>query len=334
MAETRKIKLLTLLKILYEQTDDSHPLSAPQLIELLAQNGIACERKAIYRDIESLGDFGFDIEKSTSPAGFYWGERLFETPELLMLADSVKSSGFITEKKSAELIERFKRLASRYEAKKLDMLEGIVGRPKNRNEDILYSIDALHRALLEKRKVRFAYYHHIIRNGRVTARKTRDFTVSPYALIWNDGKYYLVANYGKYDNLSHYRIDRMKGVDVLTEPCRPLSECSDYGDSFDEADYISRIFDMYAGSYEDYVYLRCSMDSLDHLVDRFGQDMMCETNGENYFTVRVLAVVNDGLVSWILAQRGKVSVVYPPELAQMVRQTLTGMLRQYGTEME
>ena len=82
MAGSQKQKFLTLIQILYEETDEYHPLSAPQLLELLAERGIECERKAIYRDIESLVDFGFDIMQSTCPPGYFWGGRLFEMPEL------------------------------------------------------------------------------------------------------------------------------------------------------------------------------------------------------------------------------------------------------------
>ena len=92
MAGSQKQKFLALLQILYEQTDESHPLSAPQLIEILAAKGIQCERKAIYRDVESLVDFGFDILQSTYPQGYFWGRRLFEMPELRLLVDSIKSS--------------------------------------------------------------------------------------------------------------------------------------------------------------------------------------------------------------------------------------------------
>ncbi|MBQ1397741.1 MAG: WYL domain-containing protein, partial [Clostridia bacterium] len=87
MTGSQKQKFLALLKILYEQTDENHPLSAPQLIELLAEQGISCERKAIYRDVESLCSFGFDIMQSTCPPGYFWGSRLFEMPELRMLVD-------------------------------------------------------------------------------------------------------------------------------------------------------------------------------------------------------------------------------------------------------
>ena len=330
MAGSQKQKFLTLIQILYEETDEYHPLSAPQLLELLAERGIECERKAIYRDIESLVDFGFDIMQSTCPPGYFWGGRLFEMPELRMLVDSIKSSEFITEKKTGEMIDKLKHLTSRYQAEELDRMHGIAGRPKNRNEGIFYTIDSLHYAICRKRKVHFSYYRHIIRNGMIVSQKSHEFTVSPYALIWNDGKYYLVANYGKYDNFSHYRLDRMRQVEVLLEPSRPLSQFSRYDSILDEGEYIKGIFEMYAGSTEDYVYLRCGTGCLEHLVDRFGQDITCEAYDDNFFTVRVRASINDGLVSWILAQRGGVSVMYPPELAEQVRYTLSAMLGQYN----
>lgn len=331
MAGSQKQKFLTLLQILYEFTDENHPLSAPQLVELLRERGIECERKAIYRDIESLVGFGFDIMQSTAPQGYYWGERLFELPELRMLTDSVKSSEFITEKKTAELIGKLKQLTSRHLAEELDASGGIIGVPKNRNEGIYYSIDTLHAAIRKGQKVHFSYYRHVIRSGRVFFQKSHEFTVSPYALIWNDGKYYLVANYEKYDDFSHYRVDRMKQVNILSEPVRPLSEVSRFDDGFNEGDYLSSIFEMYAGSYVDYIDLKCAMSCMEHVVERFGHDLYYHALSDDTFTIRVKAVINDGLVSWILAQRGGVSVLYPPELAERVQYTLMGMLDDYNT---
>ena len=221
---------------------------------------------------------------------------------------------------------KLKTLTSVYQAEELERIRDIAGRPKNRNEGIFYTIDSLHFAIQHKRKVHFSYYRHVIRDGRITPQKSHEFTVSPYALIWNDGKYYLVANYGKYDNFSHYRLDRMRQVEVLLEPSRPLNEFSRYDEELDETDYISGVFGMYAGKEEDYVYLRCSGDCLEHLIDRFGHKLLCEVNGDESFTVRVKALINDGLVSWILAQRGGVQAMYPPELSDRVRQTLAAML--------
>ena len=329
MAEIRKLKYLTLLQILYEQTDENHPLTAPQLIELLAEKGISCERKAIYRDVESLTDFGFDILSSTSPPGYFWGRRLFELPELRMMVDSIKSSEFITEKKTREMINRLKKLTSRYMAEDLDRMSGIAGRPKNRNEGIFYTIDSLNEAIRNKRKAHFSYYRHVIRNGKITSQKAREFIVSPYALIWNDGKYYLVANYDKYNNFSHYRIDRIRGVDVLFEPVRPLREFSPYDEQFDEVDYIKGVFQMYSGSRNNSVYLRCAWSCIEHVVDRFGQDVECERYNDEFFTVRIQAKINEGLVSWILAQYGRVQAVYPSELVEKVKETIDKIKAQY-----
>ena len=246
-----------------------------------------------------------------------------------MLVDSIKSSEFITEKKTGEMIEKLQHLTSVYQAKELERVKGITDRPKNRNEGIFYNIDSLHYAIQSKRKVHFSYYRHVIRNGKIVPQKNHEFTVSPYALIWDDGKYYLVANYEKYDNFSHYRLDRIRQVEILSDASRPLNEFSKYSGIFDEDDYLSGVFGMYAGNSEDYVYLRCSTGCLEHLIDRFGNEIVCEEYGDDFFTVRIKASINDGLVSWILAQRGGVSVIYPPELAERVKGTLEGMLGQY-----
>ncbi len=326
MPRSQKQKLLTLLEILYRETDEEHPLSVPRLVTLLAEHGVGCERKALYRDIGSLIDFGFDILQSTAPPGYYLGTRLFELPELRMLTDSVKSSEFITEKKTAELIGKLRRLTSRHLAEELEPSGGILGIPKNRNEGIYYSIDTLHTAIRRQQKVHFSYYRHVIRGGRAVSQKSHEFTVSPYALIWKDGKYYLVANYEKYDDFSHYRVDRMRQVNILSQPVRPLHEISRFRNGFDEGDYMSSLFSMYAGSYVDYIDLRCAVSCMEHVVERFGQDIRYHMLNDDCFTIRVKAVINDGLVSWILAQRGGVSVLSPPELCQHMRRTLTAML--------
>ncbi len=328
--DQNKKRLLNLLKILYQYTDEFHPLRAPQLVQMLNEAGVECERKAIYRDIECLNDFGVEIMQSTFPPGYYYGERIFEMPELRMLVDSVKSSEFITEKKTAELISKLKGLTSVHLADELEERSGIRNRPKNRNEVIYYNIDKLHSAIRWGKQVHFSYYRHVLYRGKPIVRKSHEFTVSPYAFIWNDGKYYLVANYAKYDDLSHYRVDRMKTVDILADDIRPLSEVSDFTDEFDEAEYISRVFEMYAGSDPVPIELKCTSRSLEHIVERFGQKVEYNILNEDYFTVSVQAVINDGFFSWLLAQRGEVTVMNPPELKSKISALLNQMLDNYN----
>ncbi len=338
-----KQRLLCLMKLLWERTDELHPLNALEIVELLRQGGVECNRKTIYRDIKNLNSFGIEVIHTTIPRGYYLSDRLFEMPELKLLIDSLRSSEFITEKKTSELIAKLKKLTSIYQAEELDDGSAF-NRPKSRNERIYYSVYYLHRAIRCGNKVHFSYYRHIIKDGELTAVKTHEFTVSPYALIWNDGKYYLVANYEKYDNLSHYRVDRMREVELLSQHTRPLSEVSDFSDGFDERAYVSRVFGMYAGTDVETVELKCAGESLEHIVERFGldepnesdgQDVICSTEGdcglgEFSFTVKINAVINDGLVSWILAQRGAVRVVSPPKLVERMKSALENMLSAYS----
>lgn len=113
-----KLKLLYLMKILLEQTDEDHVLSTMELINELKRYGISAERKSIYDDIEALNEFGMDIiNKRTQPSGFYVVGREFELPELKLLVDAVQASKFITENKTNELIKKLENLTSKFEAR-------------------------------------------------------------------------------------------------------------------------------------------------------------------------------------------------------------------------
>lgn len=96
----QKLKLLYLMEILLQQTDERHPMTVPEMISELARHDIAAERKSIYNDLESLRTFGLDIVQTKSrTTGYYIGARSFEVPELKLLVDSVQSSKFITHKR-------------------------------------------------------------------------------------------------------------------------------------------------------------------------------------------------------------------------------------------
>ncbi len=98
-----KARLLVLLKMFYELTDEEHTMTNTEILEYLKNNNVSANMRTIRDDILLLNSFGFDIETIKSrPNRYYWGERTFELPELKLLVDAVSSSRFITEKKSAE----------------------------------------------------------------------------------------------------------------------------------------------------------------------------------------------------------------------------------------
>ena len=155
----QKMKLLYILKILTEKTDEAHCMSAQDIIGELASYGISAERKSIYDDIECLICFGYDIVnvKSRSGGGYYLASREFELPELKLLVDAVQASRFITQKKSRELIAKIEKLAGPYEGKQLQRQVFVAGRVKTENESIYYNVDRIHKAIQDNSPVAFTY---------------------------------------------------------------------------------------------------------------------------------------------------------------------------------
>ena len=207
--EGQKSKLVTLLRILEQRTDENHRLNVPQLVQLLENQGILAERKSIYSDIDTLRSLGYDIQLQRGRGGGYWmASRAFELSELKLLVDAVQSSSVISARTSKRIIHKLEALCSDYEGIQLQRQVYVDGRPKTDSQTLLYSIDALHTAINRGCLVQFRY------KGSSAVR-----TVSPWQLAWENGCYYLIAYQDeKAPPVRHYRVDRMSGVLVLDEP--------------------------------------------------------------------------------------------------------------------
>jgi len=309
-----KLKLLLLLKLLNKYSDEDHPLSAAKLCRLLNDEGINTDRKTIYRDIEALTEFGIDIIYTRLPKqGFFIAKRSFELAEVRLLMDAALTAPFITNKKTEDLTKKLCELLSCYQAEQVLNQIYVKERVKFENEEIYYNIDTINRAISENRKIRFFYHHRIIIDRTVQYDRGREFIISPYSLIWENDKYYLVGNYEKYDSISNYRLDRMKSVCVTQLASRPFNEVCEYNDCFDSADYTKKTFNMYNGKCEQII-LRCSNNLLDTIVDKFGSETEFSCHDNNAFTVCANVFVSEGLIEWLMQYGDRIIVLSPQNL--------------------
>lgn len=328
---TSKIKLLALLQILKSKTDEEHPLGVPELIEELEKQEIFAERKSLYRDLEVLKEAGFDVMYTRTPkSGYYLGERELQLAEIRLLMDGVLSAGFITQKKSKELLGKLCCSLSEHQTKKLSSQVYLDRRNKQANEEIYYTIDTLHRAIDLKRKVTFLYGRRVMNEGGEVVLSTKRFQVSPYALLWEDDRYYLIGNNEKYDNLMHLRVDRMQKVEILKEPARNFEEVCEYRNFFDVADYAGKLANAFAGKPLTAT-LRCKEELLEPMLDRFGKAGSLYQADEGYFTLRVPLVMSEGLVHDILNFGEGIEVISPKELRQKVADTVEVLHRMYAS---
>ncbi len=325
----QKVKILYIIKILTELTDEDHPLSATEICEKLSQYDITAERKAIYDDINCLIDFGFDIISTRVPKnGYFLASREFELPEIFLLCDAVRTADFISEKKTRELVAKLDKILSRYQSKRSISGIYIDSSNKTHNEEIFYNIDRINTAISEGKKITFKYGKRVLGDNRQITTEYKTRTVSPYAMTWQDDHYYLIGNYDKYDNLMNLRVDRIKSVEIIEEPVRHFSEASDYRDTFDVADYTKKLFGMFGGETED-IKLRCSSSMLEQVHDRFGENIFITNVTDSHFDFTAKAAVSEGLVTWIMNYGDKIEVLKPVNLCDKITDRAERIIKIY-----
>ena len=312
----QKLKMLYLAGILSEETDDRHSLTIQDLIERLAALGVNADRKTLYRDLEELRRFGMDIITTHTGHYYYYnlGSRDFELPELKLLVDSVQSAKFITNRKSADLIRKLSGLASRHEAKYLQRQVVISGRVKTMNE-----------AIGEDSRIRFKYYQWNVRKEPELRKNGAWYSVSPWALLWDNENYYLVAYDAEDDKIKHYRVDKMLKISVTGEK----REGKERFTEFDPARYSRSLFGMYGG--EDVrVTLEARNDMTGVLIDRFGKDIVITRTDEDHFRTNVEVAVSRQFLGWVMALGDGIRIVGPESVAEQMKQEIRRLAEQYG----
>ena len=305
--EGQKGKILLLLRILERYTDEDHWISVPRILELLEEQGIHAERKSIYSDIETLQEMGYDILQQRGRSGGYClATRTFQLPELKLLADAVQASRFITRKKSEQLIRTLSRFASEWQAADLKRQVFASSRVKTMNESIYYNVDTLHRAIAQDRQVRFVYQEWDLAKRKVARRGGEGYVVSPWALLWENENYYLVA-YTEGQGLRHYRVDKMASITLLAAGRLGA-------DAYDPArmqDYARPMFNMYGGPVER-VQFDCDAAMIGPMLDRFGAEAtVVPQPGEKTFHLYADVAVSPTFFGWVCGFGGKVRILGP-----------------------
>lgn len=323
----QKLKLLYLLKILNEKTDENHCLTTQELIDELALYDIKAERKSIYDDIECLNVFGYDVEyiKAKKGGGYYLAERDFELPELKLLVDAVQSSRFITQKKSRELIAKIEKLAGPYEGKQLQRQVFVVGRVKTENESIYYNVDRIHKAIQDNAPITFTYLKWNSKKELEPRRDGKRYQVSPWALTWKDENYYLIAYDDVQEHIKHFRVDKMSRITELAKESRKGMEA--FG-RIDIAEYTNRTFGMFGGETET-VTLMLPEELVGVILDRFGKEIDIRKLPEDMVSARVRVTVSMQLYGWITGLGGKVVISGPDYVKEGYRNYLEEIIKNY-----
>ena len=323
----QKFKLYRLAQIMLSKTDDDHYITMPEIIESLAEYEVTADRKSIYNDLRDLEVLGIEVEGE--PVGnryhYHVVNRPFELPELKLLVDAIQSSKFITERKSNALIKKLEKLVSRNEAMKLQRQVYVSGRIKTMNESIYYTVDAIHNAISENRKIRFQYFQWNVKKEMELRHGGAYYHISPWGLSWDDENYYLVGYDSKAGQIRHYRVDKMLHLQMSDEK----REGKEFFKKLDMADYAKKSFGMFGGE-EKKVRLLVENRFAGIIIDRFGKDVMLIPADEDHFTVNVDVRVSSQFFGWVFSLREGVKITAPDEVVEQMKREIRRMSEQYG----
>ena len=322
----QKLKLMYLADILKRKTDDEHDLMLTDIAALLEAQGIQAERKTFYTDFEELRKYGIDVQGRKRGNYYYYhvGEREFDLAELKLIIDSIQSAKFMTERKSRELIKKIEKLASEYQEKELHRQVLIAGRVKTRNESIYYNVDAIHHAINEKKQIQFQYVQWTLKKTLEKRHDGKVYQVTPWALMWDDENYYLVAYDAEAGIIKHFRVDKM--IRITEIDAKP--EGKKVFQSLNTSDYARQHFGMFTGDLKE-VELLVNNELVGVMIDRFGKKIPIIPVDEGHFKTTATVAFSPQFIGWVLSLGDAVKVIGPDDAVQQMKERVKQISNNY-----
>ena len=316
----RKLRLLYVMDFMRENSDEDHPVKLSDIQKAITDRGIYTTRKALYDDFDVLSDYGFEIIRVDGTYTYYYSNPLFEFPELKLMIDIIHASRFVSEKKAASLIDRLKQFCSRHQAAELNR-QLLTVNVKSKNEQTLYNVDTIYRAIAADRQISFKYVDYVDSEGQKHYRYDgKVYAASPFHLIYADDQYYLLTYNSEKERTEHRRVDRMESVRVLDDRPRDGLEVMK---NIDVHDYTRYTFGMFSDSPDtEKVTFGCTNRMHNVFYDRFGDVMMLPDEDDNYFKVTVPIAVSPQFFGWVLGLGKNVQIIGPVEICAKMRDYL------------
>ena len=324
----KKMLNMLILDILEQYSDEDHHLTQQEIIRhLRAQYGMDCDRRSVKNNIDALKEMGYEIE--TNNKGAFLAGRKFDNAELRLLIDSVLFSKGISQKRAKDLIEKLKEMGGRHFSAKVKHVCNLPELQHTDNKQTMYALDALNDAIDQRKKVSFTYNTYGT-DMKLHPRRQEPYIVNPYQIVANNGRYYLIGNYDKYDNVSHYRIDRMTSVCMLDEKRKPVSSVVDFKNGFSLPKHMAEHIYMFSGKSVS-VKIVAKKHLMNELVDWFGKDFKIRREFEDEMLVEVKC--NEAAMRfWALQYGPYVEVLEPAELREVIRESIAEMYEKYITD--
>ena len=325
------VRLLLLKQYLEANAGKNRIVTRKELEDMLKKHDMPVEKKTLYQDFAALGDIcGLQLEYDVHKKGYRLLNPPFEPYELRLLVDSIQASKFVTQKKAQEITRKIKALAGKETLETLNRQAYVADRVRSMNDSVVNDADRIHAAIKGDWKIGFRYFHYSPATGKekTYSKKGEQYIVSPYALLWNNGNYYLYAYDSEKQKFRYFRVDRMENIG------HPLPYRRDGREAYQEKNIThqkAKVFDMYGGR-EYTVRIRFRNELADAVVDQFGKDVGMFPVDEEHFIIQVPVEISPPFFAWIATFGRRVKLLGPEPVVEKMRDFLQRSMDMYKEE--
>lgn len=343
----KKITIINILDILKRYTDENHRLSQKKIAEILKNEyNMTIDRKSVSKNLLNLIELDYPIKyseivrmtpdkktgkskKSNMLSDFYLA-REFTDYELRLLIDSILFSKNIPHNHCKDLIVKLEGLSSKYFKSKVKYIN-VLANNRSENKQFFYTLDILDEAISKEKQVKFKYclygsdkklHPRLDSDG-----KPKEYIINSYQIVATNGRYYLVCNNDKFDDLSNYRVDRIMDIELLDTFSKPKREVKGAENGFDLSKHMSEHIYMFAGK-SITVHFIAEKFIISDILDYFGNDIKFSNETEDKITVA--ATVNEqDMRLWALQYAQQVKVISPQSLVDEIKSDIMKAVEQY-----
>lgn len=325
----KRAMAVCILKVLEDHSDIDQPLTSTDITKYLESDyGLHAARNTIKSNINTLIDIGYPISTfaDNGRGNYLERESIFDDEEIRVLVDSVLTSRFIPEKQAKDLIKRLIKMASKNLALRTKHIHPINEWNHRRNKQFFYNLACISDAIGEKKQVEF-YYNIITPEGKLEHKTDRIHRVHPFEIACNNGQYYLICSLGYYDNLLHYRLDRMTDIKKREKNARSIKTIPGYEKGLKLAKYAAEHHFMFGGP-TTLVKLKMPVERAGDVLDAFGNRARMKDLKDGFMEVTVKAAP-EGIKYFALQFGGNCEVLEPVALIKEIHNDILSVENKY-----
>ncbi|AOZ95948.1 helix-turn-helix transcriptional regulator [Butyrivibrio hungatei] len=321
----KKMLNMLILEILRQYTDENHSLTQQEIIKLLKKNyDMPCDRRSVKANVLSLKELGYEIDMED---GYRLLDREFDDAELRILIDSVLFSKSISTKQAKDLIAKLQGLASNYFNAKVSHVSNLPELNRTINKQAMYGLDTLNDAIAAKHQVSFMY-NDVGTDFKLHPRWNMHYIVNPYQIVACNGRFYLIGNYDRYDNVSHFRIDKMTEVKELDTKVKPMKQVEGLEHGLNLPKHMAEHVYMFSGPAVN-VKMETTPEVFSDIIDWFGTDIKILEEYEDKLIIRV-SCNEKAMRYWALQYGPSVEILEPESLRNQIISDMKDMMKRYS----